>query len=158
MERSCSYLVDTQADISVFKISSIPGRPQINTTNVINIKGITQDSVKSLGTLHMKLFTDLDILEHEFHVVPDEFNMESDGILGKDFLVYYRCRIDYECMTFTINNRYRNILSLREGPDEQTMTIPPRCEVVCVVDQVMMAQGVYTARTIVNPANAYVRR
>lgn len=167
IEKNCSYLVDTQADISVLKYSSIPGRLNINTKDVINIKGITKDSLRSLGTLHIKLFTDQDEIDHEFHVVPDEFNIDCDGIIGKDFLVNYKCRIDYDSMTFTINNRYRNILNLSGSPDGKTMVIPPRCEVIrkfnvygdeeCFIDQLIMRPGVYTARTIVNPANAYIK-
>lgn len=167
VKRKCSYLVDTQADISVFKYSSIPGTPYFDETNVINIKGITHDSLKSLGTIHVGLYTEQDVIDHEFHVVPDEFNIDSDGIIGKDFLAFYRCKIDYEDMTFTINNRYSNIFRLTHGPDELTMTVPPRSEVVrkftivgeqeCVVDQIMLAPGVYTARTIVSPHEAYIR-
>lgn len=167
INQMCSYLVDTQADISVFKISSIPGTPYIDETNVINIRGITQDSLKSLGTLELNLIANNDMLGHEFHVVPDEFNIDCDGIIGKDFLTHYRCKIDYEHMTFTINNRFKNILNLTHGPDETTLTIPPRCEVVrkfnvvgendCIIDQMALAPGVYTARTVVNPENAYIR-
>lgn len=123
--------------------------------------------MKSLGTLHITLYTEHDTIGHEFHVVPDHFNIDCHGIIGKDFLAYYRCKIDYDSMTFSISNRYINILKLTSGPDDLSMTIPPRCEVVrrfnvkseqeCVIDQLEMAPGVYTARTIVNPASAYVR-
>lgn len=53
------------------------------------------------------------------------------------------------------------------GPDENTCIIPARCEVVrkfringekeCVIDQIILAPGVYTARTIIDPKNAYIR-
>lgn len=167
IKRWCSYLVDTQADISVFKSTAIAGTVEVDGKNIINIKGITHDSIKTLGTLQINIYTENDILGHEFHVVPEQFNIDCDGIIGKDFLTYYRCKIDYDNMTFTINNKYRNILKLTQGPNELTMTIPPRCEVVrkfnietnqeCVVDQTILAPGVYTARTVVNPNDAYIR-
>lgn len=65
----CSFLVDTQADISVLKTSPMPDRANIDKTNVINIKGITNDSLKSLGTLHITIFMENESLDHEFHVV-----------------------------------------------------------------------------------------
>lgn len=92
VEKSCSFLVDTQADISVLKHSVVPGGENINASNVIKIKGITQDSMSSLGTLHMRLYTEGDVLDHEFHVVPDEFNIDCHGIIGKDFLSFYNVR------------------------------------------------------------------
>lgn len=165
--RVCTFLVDTQADISVIRNSSILGDIFINRNDIIRIKGVTQDSLNSLGTVELILHIDNDEMAHEFHVVPDEFNIDCDGIIGKDFLLQYRCKVDYETMTFTISNKYRNILRIMNGPDEKTMVIPPRCEIVkkfeiemdqeCVVDQMIMAPGVYTARTIVNPDNAYIR-
>lgn len=95
-ERMCTYLVDTQADISVFKNSSITEETYIDAGNVIRIRGVTQDYLQSLGTVGLSLFIDNDQIDHEFHVVPDEFNIDCDGIIGKDFLMQYRCKIDYD--------------------------------------------------------------
>lgn len=147
-------------DISVFKISSIQNNIFIDKSNSIRIKGNTNDSIESLGTILIRLNMGKPIT-HIFHVVPDEFNIETDGIIGKDFLIQNNCAIDYANMTFTVNsgNNY-NVLCLKTGPSENSMIIPPRCETVrkfkvnrredCVVDQIELSPGVYTARTIVD--------
>lgn len=102
VNRRFNFSVDTQADISIVKFSSLPEDQYINTANVINIRGITQDSLQSLGIIYIELKMNTRAITHDFHVVPDEFNIDSDGILGKDFLTQCKCRIDYSSMTFSI--------------------------------------------------------
>lgn len=136
--------------------------------NVINIKGITNDSIHSYGTTYVTLNMNTDSVTHEFHIVPDDFNVDCDGIIGKDFLAAYKCRIDYSDMSFRIQSgRCANIFKISDSPDGNFITIPPRCEVVrqfkinaskeCVIDQITIAPGVYTSRTIVQPKNAFIR-
>lgn len=71
-------------------------------------------------------------------------------------------------MTFRLNAaRYPSILKISNSPNGSTLTIPPRCEVIrqfkvnaigdCVIDQITLAPGVYTSRTIVNTENAFIR-
>lgn len=162
------FLVDTQADICVLRQSSIFGSPQLNTNDVINIRGITNDTLQSFGTLVVSLELSDETISHEFHVVPDDFNIDCDGIIGKDFLSAYKCRIDYANMTFGVQtSRHANILKISNTPNAETLTIPPRCEVIrqvkvmsdgpCVIDQLTLAPGVYTARTIIDPNNAFIR-
>lgn len=105
---------------------------------------------------------------HEFHIVPDDFNVDCDVIIGKNFLATYKCRIDYSDMTFSVQSAHcANILKISNSPDGNILTIPPRCEVIrqfvvnatseCVIDHLTLAPGVYTSRTIVNPKNAFIR-
>lgn len=164
-----NFLVDTQADISVLKISSLPETFYLNTSKIINIKGITHDSLQSLGTIFVNLNFNNDVIEHEFHVVPDAFNIDCDGIIGKNFLIEHKCKIDYSKMTFSIPSESNSatILKISNSPDGISITIPPRSEVIrlfdidynndCVVDQIELAPGVYTARSIVNPKTAFIR-
>lgn len=166
--KNSTFFIDTQADISVFKLSSLHQNLPINTSNIIRIKGITNDAISSLGTAHIDLYLDNHVLSHKFHIVPDNFNINTDGIIGKDFLSQYNCSLDYQQMIFTINDpNFSNILKISSGPDSSSFIIPPRCEVIrkfqidsqddCVVDNHEIAEGVFAARTIVKPHSAYIR-
>lgn len=88
------FLVDTQADISILKQSSIRVSSTLNKSRIIEIKGITHDSLRSLGSMDIELLMDDEEISHEFHIVTDNFNIDCDGIIGKDFLAAYKCRID----------------------------------------------------------------
>lgn len=167
IHQTFNFLVDTQADICVIKQSSISGNPFVDTTNIINIRGIARDSLRSYGTTNIDLHVNDDLITHEFHLVPEDFNIDSDGILGKDFLAAYKCRIDYANMTLSVHSTHCAKIKLSGGPNADTFTIPPRSEVIkhfqieatkeCVVDHITFAPGVYAARTIVNPKQAYIR-
>lgn len=81
------FLVDSQAEISIIKKFSLKDDAIINNNNIVNIIGVTEGSVQSLGTINSLLNiseeTEIDI---EFAVVPDSFPIPTDGIIGKDFL------------------------------------------------------------------------
>lgn len=166
--QNSSFLVDTQADISIYRFSSISNDISIDKSNVVKIKGITNDSILSMGTACIKLYLGDDLINHEFHIVPDSFNIETDGIIGKDFLSTYHCKINYANMTFTINPEHNaNVLKIQGGPDSKSIMVPPRSEVFrlfdvdtsedCVVDNLEIIPGVFIAGTIISPRNAIVR-
>lgn len=139
----------------------------IDTSDTIIIRGITDDPVITLGTFEMNLSLSKPF-RHKFHVVTDKFNIQTDGIIGKDFLVAHNCIIDYSHMTFTVRDSPDAcILKLQHSQSKQTLIIPPRCEVIrkfsidtqtdVVVDHTHFAPGVYSSRTIINSKSPYLR-
>lgn len=126
-----TFLVDTQADISIFKASSIPAEFQISSNEIINIKGITNETIESLGTAIIDLNLNDGIISHKFHVVPDEFNLKTDGIIGIDFLTQNKCVINFETRTFTVNkSKHVSVFTITQGPDEKSLLVPARCETI----------------------------
>lgn len=169
VHQDCSFLIDTQADISLLKRCYIQSNTIINVSEKCTIKGITENTIKSLGTvktlLHIQNFT----TEHVFHVVADDFPIPSTGILGKDFIKRYNCIINYEEMYFSIkcHNRYFTV-PLLQGPDQEHIIIPPRCEInrtfICqtkhdysVIEPQEISKGVYVARSIISKENQTIR-
>ena len=90
--------MDTQADISLIKIFCLNSEMIFNSNNIINITGVTYETVSTLGTI----CTNLIISNFMIPIVLRDFNIPSDGILGKDFLRGNKRRIDYENMDITI--------------------------------------------------------
>lgn len=166
------FLVDSQADISVIKRSSVPSAFEINHDEIISIKGITDNFITSVGTIEINLLFDEFYLIHTIHVVPDEFAIPVPGILGKDFLKDFQCTIDYATMTLTIVVDSGSVtLNIWEGPEENTIVIPPRCEVIRhfktnrktnlnqdqYIDSTEVTPGVIIAKSIFNPNSAFLR-
>lgn len=166
-----TYLIDTQADISVIKASSIcrnfNWKQNINTYDIINIKGITHDSIRSFGTISINFRINNGTLPCTFHVVPDNFNIPSDGILGKDFLKNYKCHIDYYNMNLIINTFNDTIsIPILEAPGNK-LILPPRCEVIrsfsltneepCLIIDQEIYPGVFIPKTIVASKNPLIR-
>lgn len=168
-EDDITLLIDTQAEISVIRQSTIQNQKEICTNDIISIKGVTLESIVTLGTVNIELQINGLVFENTFHVVPDEFNISSDGIIGKDFLKKYSCILNFNEMFLTlhISNQIKTTISILEGPDDDTMVIPPRCEVIrhfkvnhnedCVIHNNEVEPGVFISSTIINPKNSYIR-
>lgn len=64
---------------------------------------------------------------HKFHVVPDDFGIPADGIIGKDFLKIHKCLIDYDEMSLSFQFNNVNIsIPILEGPSDNIITLPAR--------------------------------
>jgi hypothetical protein len=87
--------LDTGADLSVIKIFSL--KPGISCTlnRGIEIQGISNTVKKTEGIMLLKLLTDTHETTHRFHVVGDEFVINYDGILGRDFFEDKQSIINY---------------------------------------------------------------
>lgn len=157
-------MIDTQADISVIKLSSIRSNIHLNKNDIINVKGITNDIIPSIGLAYINLFIKHLTIQHPFHVVPEDFNIPVDAIIGRDFIHQYNCDILNSSATFLFSNSIS--IPLHYSLDS-FLYIPPRSEVIrrfelntpsdCVVDHREIAPGIFTSRTIVDPKNAYIR-
>lgn len=113
---------------------------------------------------NVNLFAKNVTLQHQFHVVPDEFNIPVDAIIGRDFIHKYVCDILHSKSLFVISNRVS--IPLHFSIDTH-IYIPPRAEVIrrfeidfdgdCVIDNMEISDGIFISRTIVNPKHAHIR-
>lgn len=127
-----TFLIDTQADLSLIKINKLIDRTRINTENITTLTGITEyGKMDTIGTIDTFLLFGDHMIPHSLHVVPNDFFIPCDGIIGKDFLATYKCVINYEKMqlSFYIENVHIKI-SLLGGPSENEIILPPRCVVM----------------------------
>lgn len=67
------------------------------------MKGITNEKIESLGSCNITLIFQHISLTHKIHVVNDNFQIPSHGILGKDFLKRFSCIVDHGEMTLTVS-------------------------------------------------------
>ena len=81
-ENKLTFLLDTGADLSVIKRSSLQPGIKCTLKGGINIKGISKTIMKTEGTIKLKLFTDTHETTDPFHVVGNEFGIQYGGILG----------------------------------------------------------------------------
>lgn len=168
-----NFLVDTQADISVIKISSLTVSSIIRSDNIINIIGVTDGSVKSLGTIQTQLLLgDNEYpVDLEFTVVPANFPIPVDGIIGKDFIKAHNCLLDYKQYTFsiTVDDKTFNVPIHSNDQLSNYHLLPARCEVIrhfnlqcdSKHDQVILHQeihpGVFISNAIVDPKSCFLR-
>ena len=163
-------LVDTGADISIVKISAINN--DFLTENTIKISGITEDTLQSIGSAKLILEIDGEQLEHDFHVVNEDFPVPGSGILGLDFIKKYACTLDFtrdHAMTlYPPETDIFLTIPFKNAPNANCLCIPPRSEVIrkirmntnenyVFIDDQELAEDVYVAKAILPSKNAYIR-
>lgn len=168
-DHSCTLLVDSQADISLIKISSLKPNIILNQNEIINITGITSNAVSTLGTICTSLIVSNYLIQQIFHVVNDDFNIPANGILGKDFLKDNKCQINYENMILTISvQNERMEIPILNGTKNFSCIIPPRCEVYRIfhlnhvnepmfVESQEISEGVFIAKGVINSKNPVLK-
>ena len=75
--KSATSLVDTQADISLMKISDLQFNIILNQNEILSINGITCNAKSTLGTICTNLIISNNIIQQVFHVVNDDFNIPA---------------------------------------------------------------------------------
>lgn len=142
----------------------------VDKANSINIVGITDGFVPSLGTLQTTLIPESinSQIPIELNVVPSHFPIPVDGIIGKDFIKTNKCILDYLSMTFSV--RFNNELIAIPITDEsnQFYLVPPRCEVIRkftvtrsnkaqIIEHKEIFPGVFVASCIIDPQNSFLK-
>lgn len=166
------FLVDSQADITILKYASIPMNAKLNKTDIITIRGITNEKQFSLGSTTIGFIIENVIIEQKVHIVSNDFSMPTDGIIGKDFLRRNNCIITYENQTLTIKPTInKNGIAVQiplKVKLRQNMFIPPLCETIkvfkidsnsfpCVVPPQEIQKGIFIPTTIVHDRLAHIR-
>ena len=79
------FLIDTEAEISIIKGSSLNPGSNYQLRKSIDIKGICNAVFKTEGIVELKLLTESHETVHTFHVLGEISALQYDGILGRDF-------------------------------------------------------------------------
>lgn len=162
------FIVDCGSDISIMKASKIK-RAQIYYPSLkCDIIGIGQGNVSTMGTTNTNILLNGNKIPHKFHIVEDNFPIPTDGIIGRDFLINYRCKIDYEAwlLKVTIDFETFEIPIINNG--ERPTILPARCETIKQIvnanlteDSVVFSQevapGIFCANSIVGKDNCFVK-
>jgi RNase H-like domain found in reverse transcriptase/Reverse transcriptase (RNA-dependent DNA polymerase)/Integrase zinc binding domain/Retroviral aspartyl protease len=168
--RPATFLIDSGADISLFKQNDFLKQFPINSTNSCRIRGIGENTHNSLGTLEVPLHFNNFVINHSFQIVDQNFPIPSDAILGRDFLTKFSCKLDYSNWSLNLTFNNRNItIPILQSPEDDVIFIPPRCEVFrhinslanlredALVSNCEIHPGVHIGRSIVSKDYPIVR-
>lgn len=123
-------MVDSGAEISLIKSGHIKPTELVNLNDKCNITGINSEIVETFGTISSSIQLSSECkLNTKFQLVPDNIPIPTDGILGRDFLVKYKCVIDYNTWILTGSNDEEQFELIIEDNLQGELVLPPRCEV-----------------------------
>ena len=86
---NATFYADTGAEVSILKVSNLTNVSLIKSTEKLLITGVTQGSCNTLGTVEMFL----NGLRSKLHIVPHDFPISVEGIIGWDLFEKYEGRI-----------------------------------------------------------------
>lgn len=96
-------MIDTGADVSLCKEQFLESYEE-NQDDYCNLTGITENVIKSLGSTNIKIKINNDVISQKIQLVENKFPIKTDGILGRDFLIRYKCNIDYDKYVLTFKS------------------------------------------------------
>lgn len=105
-----TFLIDTGAGISLLK----KGKAQNQITpETIKLYGINDSTHQpTIGVTQISFHIHNDIINHKFHVVPNEFPIDNvDGLLGMDFLRKTETIVDLKNHRIIINVNINSIIT-----------------------------------------------
>jgi hypothetical protein len=147
------FLVDTGADISIIKESSLKPECDFKIDKSVEIKGISNGVVKTRDTISLKLFSDHHETVHDFHVVGEEFILHYDGILGRDFWENKKAVIDYckgEILMEDVIIKFDSKDTDNSAKKTLTVTLKARSENIVRLPTSSLGQG-WTSRKEILP-------
>lgn len=169
LTNSCNtFLLDTGADISVFKINYLSQNSIIDASQVSYINGIGNGSIQTLGSVRTVFCIDGILLEHSLQIVNENFPIPSSGILGLDFIKNFNCTLDYQNLLLIIPYNPRNILVPILSNPQDNFYLPARCESIrkitlntneeyVFIPNQEISDNVHIAQSIVQKSHPYIR-
>ncbi len=130
--------------------------------------GITSEKVQSQGCIQANLHINNWDIPANLHIVDKNFPIASDGILGQDFLKFYKSKIDYENNTLLIKFGYgKTTINLHNFKNLNIVTVPARSEILIdlpiklsedsVIFNDEIASGIFVASSILNKSTPVLK-
>lgn len=167
-EQPCTFIVDTGADVSIFKPNNINVNLNYNPQNQSTLRGITAQETLTLGSVNISLILNNFSLPHTFQLVDNSFPIPTNGILGRDFLANFRCSIDYNTWLLAINVNNSSIFVPIQNNFNGAIVLPARSEIIrqistltlerdSLIESSEILPGVFCSNTIVSKDAPLVR-
>ena len=158
--KSAHLLLDTGSDITILKLQCADLDAYVNIDNILKLKGITSEITTSLGVCQGKFILGDNVsISHPIHLVPNDFPISCDGILGKDFLSQNKAIINYKIPMLILKVHEQQYFFKMQNPE--VIVVPARTEYLAKIPisitepkvclQKEICEGVIVGNSIVNP-------
>lgn len=141
--RPVTLLIDTGAGISIIRRDKI-GTAHLNSLDIVSIIGVssTQSSTKSFGSTEISLDN---LPKFKFHVA--NLNIQSDGILGNDFMTKFNANIFVKSKTMRIQDKtyrlhYFNEPITNDIPEKQFLSKRSETVIKCKTNNINNYSGI----------------
>ena len=94
-------MLDTGSEINIIKIGSVSSTQIINTDQTVLLKVTDTTILPTIGTVEIKILNQM----VTFHIVPEEFCIPFDGILGSEYFLETKSMLNFETRQLTVGER-----------------------------------------------------
>ena len=94
-------MLDTGSEINIMKIGSVSSTQTINTDQTVLLKGIDTTILPTIGTIEIKILNNM----VTFHIVPEEFCIPFNGILGSEYFLETKATLNFETRQLIVGER-----------------------------------------------------
>ena len=159
MSSPVNFIVDTGSGVSLIKVGCLRDDVVCTTLNLIHLQGINEILIPTIGRCTLEINFRNTLINHEFHIVKNDFPISSQGILGVDFLSENNMSINYH------NNQC--FLYQKKDYFKRRLTIPPRSESIIpvhvindcpfgILSKIEITPNIYTSETLISQDNPVV--
>ena len=108
-------MLDTGSELNILKIKKIHFPQIINEEETVFLKGIDSIIISSIGTIELQL------MGHavKFHIVPDQFFIPFDGILGSQYFEQAEAKINFLTQNLIVGDR---VIKFQQNHEPSTET------------------------------------
>lgn len=166
-----TFLIDTGADVSIFKESKLKSNHYIDTSSKCKIKGIGKGFLNTLGTVDSKLFFGQETFSYNFQIIPDDFPLSFDEIIGLDFIKSHHCSLHYGNNDYILIKQTNNLFTkvpMFNSSKPNSLYLPARAEVIrrinvnakednILIPNQEISDGILVARSIISRDSPYVK-
>ena len=120
-----SFLVDSGSDLCLLKANAVSGCPPTEERCIL--KGIGGSDQITLGKVQRSFKISNLSLSHIFHVVDNNFPISCDGLIGRDFLTKFKCKVDFESwvLTLSLNGEYFDLPIQAKMASAESFVVEP---------------------------------
>ena len=112
------FYIETRADVSLIKKNKINKYVSIDQACVVSISGVTPGECATLGSVNVEI----NGFVCEAHIVPEDFPIDTDGLLGWDMLMKHEAKIN------AVNKRLEVGRLVIPFEKEEQFVIPPHTQ------------------------------
>lgn len=98
-----TFLFDTGAQISIINKNKLKNDIKLH-HDKIKLKGVGKYEVKTIGFCYLTIKLKNKDIKHKFYVVPEDFQLSSDGIIGFDFMETHNIIMDCNKKLIYVDN------------------------------------------------------
>ena len=102
-------MIDTGCELNLIKESVVKSGVGVNRIRIHDLVGIGLGIIKSLG----EIMVEIEGIESAFQIIPEDFPIEQNGILGTSFLGNHRAILQFLGITLHLGNPLNNNFKIK---------------------------------------------